>query len=230
MFSQSRKEGKAAFTLIELLIVIAILALIAIPNFLESQIRAKVARAKADMRMITTAIEAYQTDYSQYPLSPDEYTDMETYGNGWPTATHANQYCLSHITTPIAYMTSIPPEQFGMLGFDLKDTAANPDGANQTYIYDALRISPLPFGVNLLASTHRKAISYSLGYKFLLSTCGPARSKQRPEDASSGVAPWLIISGKQGLYVYDPSNGTMSFGFILRSNKGQYTGEDFTVR
>ena len=53
------------FTLIELLVVvgiIAILASIAIVNLLHAQVRARVARVKADMRTLTTAIEAYSVD------------------------------------------------------------------------------------------------------------------------------------------------------------------------
>ena len=54
-------DRQKAFTLIELLIVVAIiseLAAIAVPNSLESRTRAKVCRAKADMRSLAIAIQA----------------------------------------------------------------------------------------------------------------------------------------------------------------------------
>ncbi len=56
---------QTGFTLIELLIVVAIIAIlaaIAIPNFLEAQTRTKVSRVKTDMRSAAVALEAYRVD------------------------------------------------------------------------------------------------------------------------------------------------------------------------
>src|SRR5687768_10048736 len=93
------------FTLIELLIVVAIIAIlaaIAIPNFLEAQTRAKVSRSKADIKAMVTAVESYAVDNNSY-LSGSAYTDMEN-PNSFPAPD-----LLSALTTPVAYMSSLPP-------------------------------------------------------------------------------------------------------------------------
>ena len=61
------------FTLIELLIVVAIIAIlaaIAVPNFLEAQTRSKVSRVMTDHRAVATALEAYYIDNNFYPPNP----------------------------------------------------------------------------------------------------------------------------------------------------------------
>ena len=69
--SSNTSRKARGFTLIELLIVVAIIAIlaaIAVPNFLEAQVRAKVSRVKTDVRTLTTAIVAYSVDENRYPL------------------------------------------------------------------------------------------------------------------------------------------------------------------
>ena len=91
------------FTLIELLIVVAIigiLAAIAIPNFLEAQVRAKVARSVADMKALATALEIYYVDQNAYPWAQLHRT--------WPSMSAR----IKQLTSPVQYISSIPPDPF----------------------------------------------------------------------------------------------------------------------
>lgn len=101
-------RSRNAFTLIELLIVIgiiSILAAIALPNFLEAQIRAKIARTKADMRTVSVAWESYAVDNGRYPVDWD---------NNF-AAGEVTQIGLITVTTPIAYITSFPLDVFSVM-------------------------------------------------------------------------------------------------------------------
>lgn len=93
---------KSGFTLIELLIVVAIigiLAAIAVPNFLNAQVRAKIARVESDLRSLSVAIESYRLDRNNYP--PDwTVTGGGVQDRGFIRAMH-------FLTTPVAYMSSV---------------------------------------------------------------------------------------------------------------------------
>ena len=101
-----RKKG---FTLIELLIVVAIigiLAAIAVPNFLNAQIRAKCSRAISDMKTIETALEMYRMDSNAYP--PADQALVAGSGDHY----HPNEIRFYRMTTPIAYLSSVPADPF----------------------------------------------------------------------------------------------------------------------
>jgi len=70
MWTISNARNRKGFTLIELMIVIAIiiiLAAIAIPNYLKMTERAKKSRVASDFQTLATALEAYRTDWGVYP-------------------------------------------------------------------------------------------------------------------------------------------------------------------
>lgn len=67
-----RLRRPSGFTLIELLVVVAILGIliaIAIINYRNAIDRARQRRSMADIRGLSTAMEAYAADYSRYPPS-----------------------------------------------------------------------------------------------------------------------------------------------------------------
>jgi len=63
-------ENTKGFSLLELLIAIAIISIITaivVPNLMSANIRAKVSGVKADMGSIAIALEDYKIDYGEYP-------------------------------------------------------------------------------------------------------------------------------------------------------------------
>lgn len=216
----TRKPLQAAFTLIELLIVVAIIAIlaaIAVPNFLEAQTRSKVSRCAADMRTIRTGLETYRVDSNHYPE-----TD---YG----AATSQAGAGLDRLTTPISYMTSIPRSPFKE---DKIGGAARHAISRVQYLYvraektmGALpsgHTSPdasLPNGVDDLYETDR--ITYismnsspttNFGVRatgfWELKSVGPNNLDDR-DISQSG------LSSANDARPYDPTNGTISQGDVV---------------
>lgn len=98
-----QKPCKKAFTLIELLIVVAIigiLAAIAVPNFLNARLKAQVAKVETDMKAISTAMEMYLIDNGSYPGDHD----LDNFFN--------NEDGQFKLTSPISYLSSLPSDPF----------------------------------------------------------------------------------------------------------------------
>ena len=206
----SGREGgapRAGFTLIELLIVVAIIAIlaaIAVPNFLEAQVRSKIARGKADMGALATAIESYATDYGKYP--PDR-------------GIHTVNFCCP-LTTPIAYITSASMDDpFNPSWNDVRPgwSVSIKDGSYLFVNYDWNYGNIENWGQAWLAQ--RDATWPRQGC--VLSSFGPDRLH-----GALAYYPWLVNNPGGGTVhgvsvaenmVYDPTNGVRSIGDFGRA-------------
>jgi type II secretion system protein G len=191
-----RQVASAGFTLIELLMVVAIIAVlaaIAIPNMLEAQVRAKVSRAMSDLRSVGVGLEAYRVDNSNYP--PENWNGPELI-SAWGGQFIPNATRLVRITTPTAYLTALP--------WDVFDPGTDP--LNQlkphTYHYVCINDPRAPQESSFFRGQNDEHITFA----WMLQSYGP--------DCGSD-------SGFSGTYWqfprYDPSNGTVSIGNILRT-------------
>jgi prepilin-type N-terminal cleavage/methylation domain-containing protein len=181
----------SGFTLIELLIVVAIIAIlaaIAVPNFLEAQVRSKAARANADQRSIATALEAYAVDYRRYPYynNPVDYSLPA----GEPIV-----FLPVSLTTPVAYLASLPEDVFpgrrtGLIG-----------GSKRPYFY-----------------MH----DYAVVYLGRTQAAGHVSDHYRSLTGSLRPVQWTVWSfgpdlrDNHGVVLYDPTNGTISRGDLMR--------------
>lgn len=222
--SPSPRMSKA-FTLIELLIVVAIIAIlaaIAVPNFLEAQTRSKVSRARADIRSVATALEAYAVDYNRYPPTPffgasgvlrvipnqlstpiayistaqysDPFIDSSLGDFEYPTAPPANKGTWSPCTGP----NCSPYEPTNPTAGWRYYYQANIDGRRSQGVQNAMQQFAVPAqGAWVMASL------------------GPNEVR----DVVFGDSSNAIVPGLDVYIPYDPTNGTVSGGDIIRTQR-----------
>src|SRR3984885_4270135 len=78
----NRNNKRGGFTLVEIMIVVAIIALlaaIAVPNFLRARKRSQATRVLEDLRMIDSAIDQYAIETNKASGAAVNWTDVQSY-------------------------------------------------------------------------------------------------------------------------------------------------------
>jgi type II secretion system protein G len=199
-------QNRRGFTLIELLIVVAIIAIlaaIALPNFLEAQARAKVSRTMADMRSLSTAMLAYATDNNEYPIpSGKQYIGfLMQYDTG-------GNYAGRLLTSPIAYISSIPVDIYNS---DIYT------GGFRSYRQVAVVASIKKLGV---VNAQFNAWFQEMR---ILTGMFPTTLDWSMESAGPDLTWWDASEfgpRNPNRFIYDPTNGTLSQGQLVLTSEG----------
>ncbi len=202
----------SAFTLIELLIVVAIIAIlaaIAVPNFLEAQTRAKVSRVAADLRTYDTAMSTYRVDYNK---------PAPTYRHG---RGETRKWIVRYLTTPIAYMTQALPDPFNTNRSHIENTGAdgnyNPD---QQYL---IAWGPDHMYMPDYVYNATRELAYARNFQLFPEYSDGSKLKRKDFVFFFSMGPdreFDILDGKlpRAIHTYDSTNGTVSRGEVYRFN------------
>ena len=210
-------RGKfSGFTLIELLIVVAIIAIlaaIAVPNFLEAQIRAKVSRVKADLRTFATAMESYTVDNNRpSPTFNGSFNPPPSWGIAGPIV-EGRQDRWHWLTSPISYITSPMKDPFVVTS-----TTGDPNQQIMIIWSDPLwpsgtlpgstsgvNYAPILYKEQTFSSFSQESKGFWVAFSF-----GPDRDPD-VNDTERAM---------NGIQDYDPTNGSISDGDVTRA-RGQ---------
>ena len=204
-----------AFALIEILIValiVAILAVAAIPKQRERRALSQYASCRADMYSLAMAIEAYHVEWDDYPYYPDPDFASSGFMNSDNIETLElwMGYTPWTLTTPVAYLQHLPRDAFVRLHYEPGMVGYNP---LRLYHYEH-RDSP---------NGYMWKYCVPQGANYLVLGVGPDQITWITTSASSGdgihnnaIEYLQIRSGAIGVSgFYDPTNGATSWGDIV---------------
>lgn len=211
---------RQGFTLIELLIVVAIIAIlaaIAVPNFLEAQTRSRVSRTMNDLRTISLAMETYRIDNNTYAASEGDSPLGRPIVNG--TASGRVEVDTRLLSTPISYVSSCPDDVFRRIAG--KDADPNVGSLSPAYRVYARNYPDTSW---YLTYPRNAWMTWSIGPD-ILSNTGGYRSLPYVIANEASTAPGIGMDkdgnpiNNNGAYKgirYDSTNGTVSYGDIYR--------------
>lgn len=214
-------KSQLGFTLIELLIVIAIILIlisIALPNFLEAQLRAKVTKVRAELKTLETVHASYFADFNSYPFNhrSAEGAAGQDGDTGLPTTDCKGRSGVFNqepywsyeavgyvVTTPIKYITNAElHDPFQLHG--------NPAAGNRPFLYH--------YSSTKIA--HCRGFDGGIAYRYSMSYNTPNVRPTRLKYPSQGYMLWSIGPDSEDGFgqkypVYSPTNGTSSRGDIV---------------
>lgn len=122
----NRIARRKAFTLVELLIVIiiiAVLAAIAIPKFANSSIRSKESALKAELSLLRNAVELFKNDCGCYPATLADMAATTAPANGLDAAAASKAITAADWKGP--YVSKISNDPVGGSAFTYGITSPN---------------------------------------------------------------------------------------------------------
>ena len=117
---------RKGFTLVELLIVIiiiAVLAAIAIPKFVNSGLRSKEAAMKSDLKLIRNAIELFRNDTSYYPKTLSDLSVSTAPTSGYDATATRKSITATDFKGP--YLATIPNDAVSGSAFTYSTTSGS---------------------------------------------------------------------------------------------------------
>lgn len=227
--NRRNRRSQSGFTLIELLIVIAIILIliaIALPNFLEAQVRARVARVKGDIRSLTTAMESYFTQYNMYP--PDHHHHPTLGANG-----------LFYLTTPIVFIQSIPFDPFNVPGSGMETETAGYEMASTgraalPQVESMVNGGKIhTFAVHSHGPSRKVAFGGNDGWpcgSLIGNPCDGMLGSLGQSSTEASIAPMHLPPAPPGIgwLDYSPTNGTSSVGEFVQVG-GEHTSGRYCI-
>lgn len=145
------RTPRSGYSLIEALIVVTVLAIlmvVAIPNYQNAQIRSMVASSRVDLRALCQAVQAYDADHEELPPGVElgiRFLEPR------------------YLTSPIPYMTQVPEDIF----FQKQELQTRAGAIALTYPVAA------QYGYYTLSPAHIRILGQEISY--ILAGRGPDR-------------------------------------------------------